>query len=119
LLTDLARDRIVILSTHIVSDVESIANEIIMIKDQQVLHQDSVSNICKKLDGLVYETEVEYEDAGAFRKKYFSLSEKQESGRMYIRFLTEDPPEPEWMSARPNLEDVFLHTYQDEALPQV
>lgn len=119
LLTDLARDRIVILSTHIVSDVESIANEIIMIKDQQVLYQDSVSNICQKLDGLIYETEVEYEAAAAFRKKYFSLSEKQESGRMYIRFLTEEPGRPEWRVARPNLEDVFLHTYQDEAMKQV
>lgn len=119
LLTDLARDRIVILSTHIVSDVESIANEIIMIKDQQILDQDTVSNICKKLDGLVYETEVEYEAAAAFRKKYFSLSEKQESGKMFIRFLTEEPAHPEWSAARPNLEDVFLHTYQDEALKQV
>lgn len=115
LLTDLARDRIVILSTHIVSDVESIANEIIMIKDQQVLYQDTVSNICKKLDGLVFETEVEYEDAAVFRKKYFSLSEKQEGGRMYIRFLTEEPARAEWRAVRPNLEDVFLHTYQDEA----
>jgi ABC-2 type transport system ATP-binding protein len=115
LLTDLARDRIVILSTHIVSDVESIANEIIMIKDQQVLYQDSVSNICKKLAGLVYETEVEYEDAPAFRKNYFSLSEKQESGKMYIRFLTRDEKKPGWRAASPNLEDVFLFTYQDEA----
>jgi ABC-2 type transport system ATP-binding protein len=114
LLTDLARDRIVILSTHIVSDVESIANEIIMIKDQQVLYQDSVSNICKKLAGLVYETEVEYEDAPAFRKNYFSLSEKQESGKMYIRFLTREEKKPGWRGASPNLEDVFLFTYQDE-----
>ena len=105
--------------SHIVSDVESIANEIIMIKDQQVLYQDSVSDICKKLDGLIYETEVEYEAAAAFRKKYFSLSEKQESGRMYIRFLTDEQTKPEWRAARPNLEDVFLHTYQDEALQQV
>jgi ABC-2 type transport system ATP-binding protein len=115
LLTDLARDRIVILSTHIVSDVESIANEIIMIKDQQVLYQDIVSNICKKLDGLVFETEVEYEDVAAFRRKYFSLSEKQEGGKMYIRFLTGEPARAEWRAVRPNLEDVFLHTYQDEA----
>lgn len=114
LLTDLARDRIVILSTHIVSDVESIANEIIMIKDQQVLYQDSVSNICKKLAGLVYETEVEYKDAPAFRKNYFSLSEKQESGKMYIRFLTREEKKPGWRPASPNLEDVFLFTYQDE-----
>ncbi|MFC7370751.1 ABC transporter ATP-binding protein [Fictibacillus iocasae] len=118
LLTDLARERIVILSTHIVSDVESIANEIIMIKDQQILYQDTISRICEKLAGQVYETEVKYEEAAAFRKKYFSLSEKQESGMMYIRFLSEEPAQPEWRAVRPNLEDVFLHTYQDEVMLQ-
>lgn len=118
LLTDLARDRIVILSTHIVSDVESIANEIIMIKDQQVLYQDTVSNICKKLEGLVYDTEVEYEEVAAFRNKYFSLSEKQEGGRMYIRFLSKEQAQPGWRAVRPNLEDVFLYTYQDAPVLQ-
>lgn len=118
LLTNLARDRIVILSTHIVSDVESIANEIIMIKNQEVLYKDTVSNICRKIDGLVYETEVNYEDTDQFRTTYLTLSEKQEAGSMHMRFLTTDTAKPEWQSVQPNLEDIFLYIYQDEASAQ-
>ncbi|MBM7702797.1 ABC transporter ATP-binding protein [Metabacillus iocasae] len=117
LITDLARNRIVILSTHIVSDVESIANEIIMIKDKQVLYKDTVSNICRKITGLVYETEVQFDEAANFRKKYLSLSEKQENGKMLIRFLTNEPAQHHWKEVSPSLEDVFLHLYQDEVSP--
>ena len=53
LLTELARERLVIISTHIVSDVETIANEIIMIKNQQLLYKDSVEKICATLEGHV------------------------------------------------------------------
>ncbi|MBY6037276.1 ABC transporter ATP-binding protein [Fictibacillus nanhaiensis] len=114
LLTNLARDRIVILSTHIVSDVESIANEIIMIKNQEVLYKDTVINICRKIDGLVYETEVDYGDTEKFRSTYLTLSEKQETGKMHMRFLTTEDAKPEWKTVHPNLEDVFLYIYQDE-----
>lgn len=116
LLTDLGRNRIVILSTHIVSDVESIANEIIMIKDKQVFLQGSVSEICNRLSGKVYETKMEFEKVGDFRKKHQSLSEKQEDGKMQVRFLTEEPAKQEWQQVNPNLEDVFLHVYRDETV---
>ncbi|WP_110111860.1 ABC transporter ATP-binding protein [Bacillus sp. CGMCC 1.16541] len=116
LITELARNRIVILSTHIVSDVESIANEIIMIKDKQVLYKETVSNICQKIKGLVYETEVAFDEVASFRKMYLSLSEKQENGKMHVRFLTNEPAQPHWKAVSPNLEDVFLHLYQDEVL---
>lgn len=89
LLAELARDRIVILSTHIVSDIESIANEIIMIKDKRVLYKDSLNNICKILEGKVYETEVAFDKVSNFRNKYFSLSERQEGDKMKIRFISE------------------------------
>lgn len=118
LLTNLARDRIVILSTHIVSDVESIANEIIMIKDRKILCQDTISNICKQLEGLVYESDVDYQEAIQYREKYLSLSERQENGKMHIRFLAKEPAQSGWKPVHPSLEDVFLFTYQDEAEKQ-
>ncbi|WP_349409869.1 ABC transporter ATP-binding protein [Pseudalkalibacillus sp. SCS-8] len=116
LLTELAQDRIIILSTHIVSDVESIANEIIMIKDKQLLYKDTISNICGILDGKIFETEVPMAEADAFRERYQSISERQDSGKMTIRFIAKDEtPEPEWREVRPNLEDVFLHIYEDDS----
>ncbi|MBP1993636.1 ABC transporter ATP-binding protein [Paenibacillus eucommiae] len=118
LLTELARDRIVILSTHIVSDVESIANEIVMIKDNQVLYKDSIANICKVIEGWVYETEIEHQTASEFRKQYLSLSEKQEEGKLKVRFISKGTADPLWRAVLPSLEDVFLYIYQDEAAAQ-
>lgn len=118
LLSDLARDRIVILSTHIVSDVESIANQIIMIKDKQVLFKDTIQAICQKLNSKVYETEMGFEQVSKFREHYLSLSERQENGRMRIRFISEEGASSNWNQVSPTLEDVFLFEYQDHTLEQ-
>ncbi|WHT47842.1 ATP-binding cassette domain-containing protein [Sporosarcina thermotolerans] len=114
ILTELARDRLVIISTHIVSDIESIANEIIMIKKKQLLYKDSVEQICATLNGNVFETTVDFELLEAFRKKYVLLSEKQEYGKMIVRFIHKSVPEAEWKQVVPQLEDVFLYEYRDE-----
>ena len=54
----LSKDRIVILSTHIVSDIESIANQVILIRDKHIYKMDSVANICNELSGKVFEMQV-------------------------------------------------------------
>ncbi|GGN91862.1 ABC transporter ATP-binding protein [Saccharibacillus kuerlensis] len=113
LLTSLARDRIVILSTHIVSDVEPIAGEVIMIKDQRILYKDTVDHLCRRIEGRVFETYVEHDEAETFRSRYLSLSEKQESSRLKIRFLHEGEAMPGWTPVMPNLEDLFIYTYRD------
>lgn len=113
LLSDLSRERIVIISTHIVSDIEFIANEVIMIKDHKVLYKDIIKNICDKINGKVYETEMDFKDAREFREKYIALSEKQEDGKMLIRFISEGEVNPIWKKVTPNLEDVFLYEYNE------
>ncbi|ERI07432.1 ABC transporter ATP-binding protein [Aneurinibacillus aneurinilyticus] len=114
LLSELARDRLVIISTHIVSDIESIANEVIMIKNQQILYKDSVEKICASLEGQVYEASIRYEQLDEFRTRYVVLSEKQERGNMRVRFIHKEKPETEWQPVTPHLEDVFLYEYRDE-----
>lgn len=116
LLAELSRERIVILSTHIVSDIESIANEIIMIKNKEILYKDSLKNICKILDGMVYETKINFDQVSDFRKQYFSLSEKQEDDKMKIRFIFEKKLDDSWQALSPSIEDVFLYVYKDEVI---
>ena len=113
LLSGLSRDRIVIVSTHIVSDIEFIANEVIMIKDHKVLYKDSIKNICDTIKGKVYETEIDFEQAMEFRQKHIALSEKQEDGKMKIRFISEGEKKLTWTQVSPNLEDVFLYEYNE------
>lgn len=114
LLTELAKDRLVIISTHIVSDIESIANEIIMIKNKQILYKDSVEHICNLLEGHVYEATIPNEQLAEFRTRYLILSEKQEKGNMLLRFIFKGEAEAGWQLMKPYLEDVFLYEYRDE-----
>ncbi|AQW23405.1 ATP-binding cassette domain-containing protein [Clostridium perfringens] len=116
LLSDLSRDRIVIISTHIVSDIEFISNEVIMIKDHKILYKDSIENICSTLDGMVYETSMTFEESKEFRKKYILLSEKQDGGIMKARFISQGNNDEKWVRVNPNIEDVFLYQYRDEEL---
>lgn len=113
ILTDLSRDRIVIISTHIVSDIEFIANEVIMLKDKKILYKDTVEDICKTLEGKVYETEIDFSEVREFRKNHISLSEKQENGRMKLKFIEESDKNEAWKPVSPNLEDVFLYEYNE------
>lgn len=114
LLSDLSRDRIVIISTHIVSDIEFISNEVIMIKDHKVLYKDFIENICRTLDGMVYETSMTFEESKEFRKEYILLSEKQDGGMMKARFISDNHDDEKWVKVNPNIEDVFLYQYRDE-----
>lgn len=116
LLSDLSRDRIVIISTHIVSDIEFISNEVIMIKDHKILYKDSIENICSTLEGMVYETSMTFEESKEFRKKYILLSEKQDGGIMKARFISQGNNDEKWIKVNPNIEDVFLYQYRDEEL---
>ncbi|MEH6944376.1 ABC transporter ATP-binding protein [Bacillus sp. JJ722] len=115
MLSDLARDRMILISTHIVSDIESIANKIIMIKNKEVLYQDSVTNICKTLSGKVFERVMPYDKFSTFRKNFLTLEEKQEQGQMVVRFVADEGLHKGWKPVTPQLEDVFLVEYAHES----
>lgn len=116
LLSELSRDRIIIVSTHIVSDIEFISNEIVMIKEKELLYKDTIDNICEKLHGKVFETEIENKDINDFRRKYLLLSEKQEHKKVKVRFICEESCNKNWDLVYPNLEDVFLYEYKDDVV---
>lgn len=109
----LSKDRIVILSTHIVSDIESIANQVMLIKDHHLYKLDTVSNICNGLDGNIYEVEVPDAEYETFENEHQILAARQENGKMLVRFYEkEDSALKNATLCNANLEDVFLVTYQ-------
>ena len=111
IISALSKDRIVILSTHIVSDIESIANQVIMIKDKHLYQMDTVANICGLLEGKVYERPVADDDFTDFEKEHLVLSARQEQEFLQVRYYS-DKPEAEAKPCTPNLEDMFLVSYQ-------
>ena len=110
----LSKDRIVILSTHIVSDIESIANQVILIRDKHIYKMDSVANICNELSGKVFEMQVSDKEYEKMEEKYIVLSARQEKGFMTIRVFDEaddGTDNDNKVSVSPYLEDVFLVNY--------
>ncbi|MGG2108793.1 hypothetical protein [Lysinibacillus pakistanensis] len=86
-----------------------------MIKNNVISYKDSVANICATLSGKVFETTMMYEDFTEFRKSYVTLAEKQEQGKMIVRFVADEKIESSWKPVEPQLEDVFLAEYAHES----
>lgn len=111
ILSGLSRDRIVILSTHIVSDVENVANQLILLKDRQVYREDTPKNLCRSMEGRVFETTVPEEEVEAFRASHLILAQRQEGERVSLRFTDGNIPAGA-VPAVPTLEDAFLAIYR-------
>lgn len=109
ILRELSEDCIVILSTHIVSDVETIADKIIMLKNHRVVYCESPEKICKDFHGKIYEAPV----GSNISFSHQVLCERQsEHGTMIRLFSNEE--HCVLKAVVPSLEDVFLVTYKDE-----
>lgn len=109
LIHNLSKDRIVILSTHIVSDVETIAGQIILIRDHKMYCCDTPHNICASLEGKIYEVPSDF----MLSEKELLLSERQSESGTMLRIVTEHPGE-DAHSVEPNLEDIFLYIFRDD-----
>lgn len=113
IISAMSKDRIVILSTHIVSDIESIANRVIMIKDRHIFRNDTVSAICSELDGKVFEVSMPNEAYLGFEQQHLVLSARQDHDSMTVRYFSEQNTGfTTEIACVPNLEDYFLVTYQ-------
>ena len=109
LLHALSAERIVILSTHIVSDVESIAGQIVMLRDHRLYCCDTPANLCARFQGKVFQV-----PAGtALGPEQFLLSEGQGEEGAVLRVFSQESPAG-GRAVAPGLEDVFLAIYREE-----
>ena len=109
MLHSLAGDRIVILSTHIVSDIETIADKILLLKDHKLLCCEAPAKICAALRDRVFEVPV----VNRIKTPYEVLYERQTDMGTVSRIYSEAYPKGA-VKVSPNLEDVFLIVYRDE-----
>ncbi|MCQ2443413.1 MAG: ABC transporter ATP-binding protein [Oscillospiraceae bacterium] len=108
LIHSLSKDRIVLLSTHIVSDIETIADQIVMIRDHKLYCCDSAAHICQQFKGKIYEV-----PAGtSLGNGVLLLSERQSENGTMVR-LASDTPLENGITVSPTLEDAFLCIYRD------
>ena len=114
LISRLSEDRIVILSTHIVSDVEYIASEIWLMKNGRLMQQGSLNNVLDSMPEQVWSLVTSQAEATTFMKQYKVSNMKTDRGGVELRIISAQQPSPYADVVQPNLEDVFLYYFGEK-----
>ena len=109
LLSDLSGERIVILSTHIVSDVEATATHIALVNKGQLLREAAPESLLNELEGKVWEWTIHSDDLPALKSKHIVSGTIRKSDGVQVRVVSGDQPKAESGSVSPNLEDAYLY----------
>jgi len=109
LLSDLSGDRIVILSTHIVSDVEATASAIAIIDQGGLLMHATPEALLHAVAGRVWEWIVPSADLQAARQQYLVSGTVRTAAGVRLRVVAASAPAPDAQPATPTLEDAYLH----------
>lgn len=113
LIADYAKGRTVLLSTHIVSDVEAIADEILLMKQGRIEEQGTVPQLAENARGKVWTLHTDAATAAKLEAVYTVANLRHEGEGVELRLITADPPA--WAQpAPPTLEDVYLWHFADE-----
>lgn len=115
LISELSEDRLVLLSTHIVSDIEYIANEIWLMKDGKILHKGSIDELINSMSEAVWECLVPKNMVPNFMEKYKISNMKSETNQVMLRIISHEKPVENAMRVEASLEDVFLYYFGEKA----
>jgi ABC-2 type transport system ATP-binding protein len=108
LLSDLSGNRIVILSTHIVSDVEATATYIALISQGHLIKHAPPEELLKHIEGKVWEWTVSSEELTALKQQYLVSGTIRKSDGVMVRAVSATRPTPQAQSVTPRLEDAYL-----------
>lgn len=110
LLSDLSGSRIVILSTHIVSDVEASAMKIAILNKGCLLQQAPPEALLQAVEGKVWEWVIPSEHLAAIRQNHLVSSITRRSDGVRVRIVQAHAPSADAQLAAPDLEDAYLYT---------
>lgn len=117
LLSSLGRNRIILLSTHIVSDIESIADEILMMQKGCLAASGSVDEITAAIKGCVWECLVSERKAAEFEQTHIIANLRNQEDGVRFRVVSREAPAPGAKSVEPALEDAYLYYLNHELTP--
>lgn len=115
LISELSEDRLVLLSTHIVSDVEFIANQIILMKEGRFFYTGTSENLISTMDESVWHCTVSKQEVNFYLKKYLAGNMKTISDGAELRLLSKTPPTENAVQEEATLEDAFLLYFGEKA----
>ena len=114
ILSQMSFDRITILATHIVSDIEYISDQVLLLKKGELLRKGTPEEILADMQGKVYKAAIPKSEVDSFYGRYKIANVTKDGDRAELRIVSDTPPEAgEVVPAEPCLEDAYLY-YFDE-----
>jgi ABC-2 type transport system ATP-binding protein len=110
--SEIAEDKIVLISTHVVSDIEFIAKEIILLKQGKLSH-DTCPNLVSEIENKVVEVEIDREELKYYQDNYRVSNLYHNGEKIVVRLVTDNPPENHYSKiVKPTLEDLYLYVFE-------
>ncbi len=113
LLSELAMERIIILSTHIASDIEATCSKAAVICRGNVIFQGDISELIKLGENKVYTATIQQNKLEEFKKKYHIISIYQNGENISCRFLSDKALQGEYVSCEASIEDSYIYLLSD------
>lgn len=113
LISSFSKNKIVLLSTHIVSDIEYIADEIFVMKEGKMIHQGQPDQITDKIRGFVWECAIPAGQVEEWSKQYIIGNLKNHGESVTLRIVSEKKPALDAVMAEPTLEDLYLYYFNE------
>lgn len=107
-------DRVILIATHVVSDVESVARRCIFLKKGILAADGSPAELAERVRGRVWQIYAEEERANDLQNTFCAVNIRNDGERLCLRLLSESKPAPDALSAEPTLEDAYLDTFGTE-----
>lgn len=115
LVAQIAFDKIVIIATHVVSDIEFIAKEVLLMKRGEIIDSGAPHILCEKIDGKVFEITADESMLGEISAKYKVGNISKDEKNIYVRVISEQPLSFECRPCKPDLEDLYLYYFDQGA----
>ncbi|MCY7420208.1 MAG: ABC transporter ATP-binding protein [Chitinophagaceae bacterium] len=114
LISDLAQDCIIILSSHIVSDIETIADEVAVMKGGMFITKGTQPDVIKSVEGKVFETVMESSAVNDFKTKHLVVNSIRQKENTRLRYIS-DHPVGGSTAGTASLEDAYLFLTKNNA----
>ena len=111
LIAETAFDKIVIIATHVVPDIEFIAKEVLLLSGGKITDSGTASELCSEIDGKVFEILTEQSSLAEIQRRMLVANITHENDKLCVRVISNDLPEFENRPVPPTLEDLYLYKF--------
>jgi ABC-type multidrug transport system ATPase subunit len=114
LLAELGGERVILLSTHLIEDVEAVADRVAVLHRGRIRFEGTVSEMMDTVRGKVWQVDLAPTQLSAFRGKYLETGLLRDGGRIHIRLVADAMNEPGVHAVEPTLEDAYIQLMRED-----